>query len=70
MASTTVFAPPHVKRIIDERVHTYLADKQVRDCPVMYVKAILSVALTITAYTWLVFWTSSVLEAEIGRAHV
>lgn len=66
MASPTAFAPPRIKRIIDQRVHAYLSDKQVRDCPVMYVKAVLSIALTSLAYIWLVFWASTVGEAAIA----
>lgn len=66
MASTSEFAPPLVKLVIDQRVRAYLADKQTRDCPIMYVKAAVSVGLTIATYMWLVLWTSSVAEAALA----
>ncbi len=64
--STTEFAPPRIKFDLDRRVRAYLADKQTRDCPVMYVKAVLSIGLVVVAYGWLVFRTASVPEAAVA----
>lgn len=66
MASTTEFAPPRIKLIIDQRVRTYLADKQTRDSPVMYVKALLAIGSAVLAYVWLVSWTTTVAEGALA----
>lgn len=66
MASTTEFAPPSIKLAIDQRVRAYLAGRQTRDCPVMYLKAFLAIGLTGLTYTWLVFWAGSFTEGVLA----
>lgn len=63
MASTSEFAPPHIKLAIDRRVRDYLATRQVRDAPVMYLKALLSVGTAVAAYVWLVYYSGSIAES-------
>lgn len=66
MASTTEFASPRVKLVLDQRVKAYLADKQARDRPVMYVKAAFSIGFAVLAYMWLVYWSPTVMQAALA----
>lgn len=55
-----------LKRVLDQRVHDYLADKRTFDHPLMYAKAVLFIGLVGVSYAWLVFWSQSVAEATLA----
>ena len=63
MASTSAFAPPQLKLIIDARVRDYFATRASRDSVQMYLKAALSVTVAVAAYWWFVFGSQSMAEA-------